>query len=109
VLERILPAAAVVVATTGEREVELFPEEEAVVGNAVEKRRREFVTARACAREALAQLGHPEQPVPTGARGEPVWPAGTIGSITVPARSHRRASCSRLGSMPRWTSRFRPV
>jgi enterobactin synthetase component D / holo-[acyl-carrier protein] synthase len=82
VLERILPAAAVVVSSTGERSVELFPEEEAVVGKAVEKRRREFVTARACAREALARLGHPEQPVGAGARGEPIWPAGIVGSIT---------------------------
>jgi 4'-phosphopantetheinyl transferase EntD len=82
VLERILPAAAVVVATTGERSVELFPEEEAVVGNAVEKRRLEFVTARACAREAMAHLGLPEQAVGSGARGEPLWPAGIVGSIT---------------------------
>lgn len=81
-LERVLPDAAVVVATTGEREVELFAEEEAAVGNAVEKRRREFVTARACAREALARLGHPDQPLPAGARGEPLWPAGVVGSIT---------------------------
>lgn len=81
-LERILPDSAVVVATTAERNVELFPEEEAAVGNAVEKRRREFVTARACAREALARLGLPEQPVGTGSRGEPIWPAGIVGSIT---------------------------
>ncbi len=81
-LERILPASAVVVATTGERSVDLFPEEEAAVGNAVEKRRREFVTARACAREALARLGRPGQPVGAGARGEPLWPAGVVGSIT---------------------------
>ena len=81
-LERILPGAAVVVATAGEREVELFPQEEEAVGNAVEKRRREFVTARACARAALAQLGHPDQPVPSGPRGEPVWPAEIVGSIT---------------------------
>ena len=81
-LERILPANAVVVATAGEREVELFAEEEATVGNAVEKRRREFITARACARAALAQLGYPEQPLPAGARGEPLWPTGVVGSIT---------------------------
>lgn len=81
-LERILPAGAVVVATTGEREVGLFAAEEAAVGNAVEVRRREFVTARACAREALTRLGHPDQPVPTGARGEPLWPTGVVGSIT---------------------------
>lgn len=82
VLERILPDSATVVASAGERRVELFPEEEAVVGKAVEKRRREFVTARACAREALARLGRPGQPVPAGPRGEPIWPAGIVGSIT---------------------------
>lgn len=81
-LERVLPDCAVVAAGAGERSVELFPEEEAAVGRAVEKRRREFVTARACAREALARLGFPEQPVPAGSRGEPIWPAGVVGSIT---------------------------
>lgn len=81
-LERILPGAAAVVATAEEREIELFAEEEAAVGKAVEKRRREFVTARACAREALARLGYPDQPLPAGARGEPLWPAGVVGSIT---------------------------
>jgi 4'-phosphopantetheinyl transferase EntD len=82
VLESILPPAVAVVATTGERSAELYPEEQAAVGNAVEKRRREFVTARACAREALALLGLPAQPIPAGPRGEPVWPAGVVGSIT---------------------------
>jgi 4'-phosphopantetheinyl transferase EntD len=82
VLERILPPAAAVVASTGERSVELFPEEEAALGDAVERRRLEFVTARACAREALARLGLPPQPIPAGARGEPLWPAGIVGSIT---------------------------
>ena len=81
-LERILPAAAAVVATGQDLDVELFPEEEAAVGNAVPKRRREFVTARACARDALSRLGLPAQPIPTGPRGEPVWPAGVVGSIT---------------------------
>jgi 4'-phosphopantetheinyl transferase EntD len=82
VLERILPSPVAVVAETGDREVELFPEEEAALGNAVEKRRREFVTARACAREALARLGLPAQPIPTGARGAPLWPQGVVGAIT---------------------------
>lgn len=81
-LERILPPPVAVVAETGDREAELFAEEEAALGNAVEKRRREFITARACAREALAQLGLPAQPIPTGARGEPLWPQGVVGSIT---------------------------
>jgi enterobactin synthetase component D / holo-[acyl-carrier protein] synthase len=82
VIERILPEVAVVVSTRGEREVELFPAERKALGQAVEKRRREFVTARACAREALARLGLPPQPLPSGSRGEPIWPDGVVGSIT---------------------------
>lgn len=81
-LERILPPAVAVVGSSEDRSVELFPEEAEALGNAVEKRRLEFVTARACAREALSRLGVPAQPIPTGSRGEPVWPAGIVGSIT---------------------------
>lgn len=81
-LERILPASATVTATREDLDAMLYPEEETAVGQAVEKRRREFTTARACAREALAQLGQPHQPIPSGSRGEPLWPAGIVGSIT---------------------------
>lgn len=63
-------------------EAELFPEEEAVVTRAVPKRRREFSTARACARAALARLGIPPVPIVPGARNAPQWPAGVVGSIT---------------------------
>jgi 4'-phosphopantetheinyl transferase EntD len=63
-------------------DVELFPEEERALGNAVEKRRREFMTGRACAREALAGLGLPDSPVGSGPKGEPLWPPGIVGSIT---------------------------
>ena len=63
-------------------DAELFPEEERALGNAVEKRRREFVTGRACAREALARLGFPDSPVGSGPKGEPIWPPGIVGSIT---------------------------
>ena len=82
-LERILPDA-VAVAATGEDSFGAapFPEEEEAIREAVEKRRREFVTARACAREALAKLGLPSQAVPVGPRGAPQWPAGVVGSIT---------------------------
>jgi 4'-phosphopantetheinyl transferase EntD len=82
VLERILPEVAAVVSTRGDREVELFPAERDALGQAVEKRRREFVTARACARDALGRLGVAPQPLPNGPRGEPVWPHGVVGSIT---------------------------
>ena len=82
-IEELLPSEVVAVDTREELlDVELFPEERAALGQAVEKRRREFVTARACAREALAQLGLPPSPIATGERGEPRWPAGVVGSIT---------------------------
>jgi 4'-phosphopantetheinyl transferase EntD len=83
VIEEILPAQVTAVDTRVERlDIELFPEEHAALGRAVEKRRREFVTARACAREALARLGLPPSPIASGERGEPRWPAGVVGSIT---------------------------
>ncbi len=81
-LERILPGAVSVVATRGELEVQLFPEEAAIVARAVEKRRREFTTVRACARGALEQLGEPPRAIPSGPKGEPLWPPGIVGSIT---------------------------
>ena len=79
----ILPdAVAVAEAFADEDGAELFAEELRVVGEAVEKRRREFATGRACARRALAQLGLPAGPIPSGERGEPRWPGGVVGSIT---------------------------
>ena len=49
----------------------LFAEEEAVIAKAVDKRRREFATARACARAALAKLGLPAVPIVPGFLGAP--------------------------------------
>jgi 4'-phosphopantetheinyl transferase EntD len=60
----------------------LFPEEEAVIARAVDKRRREFTTARGCARQALATLGLPPVPIVPGERGAPTWPDGVVGSMT---------------------------
>jgi 4'-phosphopantetheinyl transferase EntD len=82
-IEEILPACVVAVeARHDPTDVTLFPEEQAVVGRAVEKRRREFTTARMCARTALFELGFPAVSIPTGEHGEPQWPAGVVGSIT---------------------------
>lgn len=82
-LERILPAEVAVAATPRDiLDAALFPEEEAVVCRAVERRRREFATARACAREALGRLGIAPVAIPPGPRGEPRWPDGIVGSIT---------------------------
>lgn len=60
----------------------LYPEEEAVVARSVDKRRREFTTARACARRAMAALGLPPAPIVPGERGAPTWPSGVVGSMT---------------------------
>ncbi len=82
-LERILPAG-VAVATRRDDVLDASPfEREAeIVAGAVEKRRREFSTGRACARDALGQLGVPSREILSGPRGEPLWPEGVVGSIT---------------------------
>jgi enterobactin synthetase component D / holo-[acyl-carrier protein] synthase len=83
VIEELLPEAVVAVDTRGEcLDIELFPQELESLGQAVEKRRREFVTARSCARRALGLLGLPPSPIATGERGQPLWPEGVVGSIT---------------------------
>jgi 4'-phosphopantetheinyl transferase EntD len=83
VIEELLPAGVVAVETTDDLvDVELLPEELAALGRPVEKRRREFVTGRACARQALERLGVGTVPVARGDRGQPLWPAGVVGSIT---------------------------
>jgi 4'-phosphopantetheinyl transferase EntD len=83
VIERILPPqVAVAEAREDVLDEALFAAEEATVAAAVQKRQREFATGRACARRALADLGFPPQPIPTGPRGAPSWPAGAVGSIT---------------------------
>lgn len=82
-IERILPAAVHVASRSNDvPETSLFPLEQEYVMNAVEKRRREFATGRACAREALGQLGLPPRPLPVGRSGAPEWPAEVVGSIT---------------------------
>jgi 4'-phosphopantetheinyl transferase EntD len=76
------PAASTAEAFDDEVPSALYPAEEELVGRAVAKRRREFATARRCAREALAELGVPATAVLTGKNREPLWPAGVVGSIT---------------------------
>lgn len=63
-------------------DVVLLPAERAYVAGAVAARYQEFVTARWCARQAMALLGLPEAEVRPGPRGEPCWPPGVVGSIT---------------------------
>ncbi|MFG1677103.1 4'-phosphopantetheinyl transferase [Micromonospora sp. NPDC049282] len=82
-IESLLPAAAVAVEAFADVPGEPpYPGEEDLVARAAESRRREFVTARRCAREALGRLGYAPAPIRPGPRREPLWPAGVVGSIT---------------------------
>lgn len=82
-LEAILPASASVAATRADiPDAALFSVEAAAVERAVEGRRREFATARACARSALASWGMSRRAIPALPSGAPRWPAGIVGSIT---------------------------
>ncbi|MFF9622547.1 4'-phosphopantetheinyl transferase [Streptomyces griseosporeus] len=84
----LLPAAVVTVEArldegdTAALEAGLYPEEAALVAQAVTKRRREFAVVRSCARRAMEKLGVPPQPVLSGERGAPRWPRGLAGSMT---------------------------
>jgi 4'-phosphopantetheinyl transferase EntD len=60
----------------------LGPGEEAQVATAAPKRRREFALGRACARAALAALGHDTVLIGRRENGAPLWPNGVVGSIT---------------------------
>jgi len=62
--------------------LEPFDEERALIASSLGKRRREFVSARHCARRAMVQLGWPEVAILRGERGSPIWPDGLVGSIT---------------------------
>ncbi|GAA2794578.1 4'-phosphopantetheinyl transferase family protein [Streptomyces showdoensis] len=60
-----------------------FPGEEHLLARAVPARRREFTTARTCARRALGGLGLPPVAIPYAEPSRaPRWPDGIVGSIT---------------------------
>lgn len=60
----------------------LHPLEAAAVSRANARRRREFATGRWLARKALTQLGFPDGPLPVGSDRAPLWPVGSVGSIS---------------------------
>lgn len=82
-IERIIPPQVTAVESFGDDPAAvLFPEEYAAVSQATESRRREFATARSCARTAMARLGLPTVAVLRGPHGAPQWPEGVTGGIT---------------------------
>jgi 4'-phosphopantetheinyl transferase EntD len=95
VIEQILPLGVASAEAFGDPpDLELFPEEEALVVRAVDKRRREFTTATACARTVLAAVGFGPAPILPGEGGAPQWPPGIVGSITHCA-GYRAAAAAR--------------
>jgi 4'-phosphopantetheinyl transferase EntD len=83
VLDRIVPSAVATVETRADLLTRgLFPEEQQGLGRPDAPRWREFVTGRVCARQALERLGIEPMAIRRGSRGQPLWPAGVVGSIT---------------------------
>jgi len=71
-------------ATVDNHAAELGPQEAAAAERMVDKRLREFSTGRFCAHKALTTL-NPDYhaiEIPIGENREPLWPDGSIGSIT---------------------------
>jgi enterobactin synthetase component D / holo-[acyl-carrier protein] synthase len=81
-IERLLPAAVATAEAFDDIDGPVFAEEMRLVADAVEQRRREFVTGRICARRALTRLAAPAGPITADRRGAPQWPAGIAGSIS---------------------------
>lgn len=63
-------------------DLKAHPAEEHLIAKSVEKRRRDFIGARHCARQALTQLGEPAVAIGKGGTGEPLFPRGIVGSLT---------------------------
>ncbi|MCZ7379894.1 4'-phosphopantetheinyl transferase family protein [Micromonospora sp. WMMC250] len=98
-IERLLPAGVMSAETFTDIPGETpFPGEETLIMRALEPRRREFITARRCARDALSKLGYAPGPILRGGRGEPQWPAGVVGSITHCA-GYRAAAVAQAGEL----------
>jgi len=60
----------------------LFPDEEALIARAVEKRRKEFTAGRTCLRNALARLGVSRGPILQNKMRSPRVPRGYTATIT---------------------------
>jgi 4'-phosphopantetheinyl transferase EntD len=83
-IEKLFPPGVAVAESFGEMaDAEPMAAEAGLVARAVDKRRREFVTTRNCAREALSKLGMEPVAILRGDNGEPLWPRQIVGSLQV--------------------------
>lgn len=61
----------------------LDPREQSILSDrTVARRKVEFALGRAAAHRVLEELGVASEPILKGTLGEPLWPAGVVGSIT---------------------------
>jgi 4'-phosphopantetheinyl transferase EntD len=82
-LKQILPEGfGLALGRIGDHRASIFPDEEALVRFAVAQRRREFRAGRLLARQALALVGSPASQILAHDEGDPIWPAGFVGSIS---------------------------
>jgi len=101
-IERLVPPSVATEEAFADVPGSLLPAEAALVAAATEGRRAEFGTVRHCARRAMARLGVPgagQVALPSGARREPRWPAGLVGSLTHCA-GYRAAAVARAPAVP---------
>ncbi len=76
-----------------------FSEEASLAAMMQGHRKREFLTGRRAAREALVLSGGQACAIPQGTRGEPLWPTGFTGSITH-TKGLVAAGCLRADGLP---------
>jgi 4'-phosphopantetheinyl transferase EntD len=82
-LQRLLPPGVAVAASEpGHTRRTLLDSERQSTTNMSPRRLLEYAAGRACAHEALAHLGVKSDGVAMGPRREPLWPSGTVGSIS---------------------------
>ncbi|MEU9120993.1 4'-phosphopantetheinyl transferase superfamily protein [Streptomyces sp. NPDC048506] len=82
-IDKLLPAPVVTAEAFEDAPLsDMYPEEWALVENAVPKRQREFGTVRGCARAALSRLGIAPGPLLPGTDRAPQWPDGVVGAMT---------------------------
>lgn len=100
VISSLLPAGVAAAELWGPRRQQwLHPDERPLVAGSAASAIAAFSSARACARRALAELGHPPAAILRGAHHEPLWPAGLVGSITH-CRGYLAAVLAPAGAVP---------